>query len=266
MIFAAGLVIVAAATAVSAATPDLSGLSASCQTTVQSVLAGPASTCLGVSGLMGIATITANQSIVAPVNDWLTSTCAQPACTNATIDSLFSNITSGCSSDLTAAEVTNGTLTDIKEYIDQWYPVAREVACLKDSNNSNAFCITTTLKALENYISQPLSLDAFGLALAFAGTDVPKNLTCTSCVQAAYALIRPRLNDANRGTWDTFLGGQCGASYTNGTTPAGIIQSASTAPAGSSSPANGAMSLKTGVFGSAVAVLFGIAGAVTLVL
>lgn len=53
---------------------------------------------------------------------------------------------------------------------------------------------------------------------------------------------------------------------TAGTTPAGIVQSANTAPPESNTTANGAMSLKTGVFGSAVAIMLGVAGAVTLAL
>ncbi|KAF8595313.1 hypothetical protein BDV93DRAFT_528783 [Ceratobasidium sp. AG-I] len=267
MIFTAGLFLAAAA--VGASAQDLSSLSPSCQAAATGVLTGPAGTCLGVGGLLNIAMTPANESIVAPIDNWLTTTCAQPACTNATIDALISNVTTGCASDLSTAGVTNDSIAETKKYIENWYPVAREVVCLKDSNNSGAFCITSTLKAIESYINGSISANSISDAIynfGASGVEVPKNLICTSCVQAAYALIRPHLDDANRGTWDTYLGGQCGASYTNGTTPAGIIQSANTAPAGSTTSASGAMSLKTGVFGSAVAVILGVAGAVTLAL
>lgn len=265
MIFTAGLVAAAAV----GASAQLSGLSASCQSTAASVLTGPASTCLGVAGMMSIATTPANQSIITPVDNWLSSTCAQPACTNATIDALISNITTGCASDLSTAGVTSDSVADIKENIEYWYPVAREVTCLKDSNNSNKFCITTTLQAIESYVGEPLSLNNLNSLvprLAMSGGNIPTNLTCTDCVQAAYALIRPHLNDANRGTWDSYLAGQCGTSFTSGTSPSSIIQSANSATPGSSTTANGAVSLSAGLFGSAVAVMLGVAGAVTIAL
>lgn len=267
MIFTAGLFLAAAA--VGASAQDLSSLSPSCQAAATGVLTGPAGTCLGVGGLLNIAMTPANESIVAPIDNWLTTTCAQPACTNATIDALIYNITTGCGPDLSAAGATNESVAEMKVYIEKFYPVAREVVCLKDSNNSGAFCITSTLKAIESYINGPISANSISDAIynfGVSGVEVPKNLICTSCVQAAYTLIRPYLDNATQATSDAYLGGQCGSGYTNGTTPTGIIQSANTAPAGSTTSASGAMSVKTGVFGSAIAVILGVAGAVTLAL
>ncbi|KAG8723655.1 hypothetical protein FRC09_002317 [Ceratobasidium sp. 395] len=235
-------------------------VSPTCQNAFTNVLNGPAGTCLGVSSLMTVATTPANQSIIPPVNDWLTKTCAQPACTTEQLDGAYNTITSGCGDEW---GLTNGTAMDIKEYVDQWYRTGREVACLKDA--SDAFCITTTLKDIETYIGQPLSINAISTVipqLAMTGGQVPKNLTCTSCVQAAYVLIRPELNENNRGTWDTYLGGQCGSSFTTGSSPSNIKQSANSAPAGSSSggSGNGALSLSSGVFGTLATALLGVAG------
>ncbi|KAG8689447.1 hypothetical protein FRC11_002532 [Ceratobasidium sp. 423] len=259
MIFTTGLVVAAAIAGTSA--QSLSSLSASCQAAGAAVLTGPAAECLGVAGLVNVAMTSSNQSLVTPINSWLTTTCAQPACTNATIDTAISNITTGCQSDLNSAGLTSGTLQDITDYIKEWYPVGRQVACLKQNN---AFCVTTTLQAIENWVGQPLSKNTIQTVvpkLVSTGTEVPTNLTCTDCTKAAYALIRPHLNDANRGTWDNYVSGQCGSSYTDGTTPSGVVQSANSAIQGTS---NGALSSFGGW--STTALLAGVASLAALAL
>jgi hypothetical protein len=120
--------------------------------------------------------------------------------------------------------------------------------------------VTTTLQAIENWVGQPLSKNTIQTVmpnLLSNTTEIPANLTCTDCTKAAYALIRPHLNDANRGTWDNAVTGQCGSSYTggsplsicleiftnkllvDGSTPSGIVQSANSA---TQSTTNGAIS------------------------
>ncbi|CAE6345397.1 unnamed protein product [Rhizoctonia solani] len=257
MIFTTGLVVAAAVVGSSA--QSLTSLSASCQAAAATVLTGPGAECLGISGLVNIAMTSSNDSLITPINNWLTTTCAQPACTNATIDTVLSNITSGCSNDLNSAGVTTGTWEDITDYVKEWYPVGRQVACLK---NGNSFCVTTTLQAIENWVGQPLSKNTIQTVLprlVSTTTEVPTNLTCTDCTKAAYALIRPHLNDANRGTWDNTATGQCGSTYADGTTPSGIIESANSATQGSS---NGAVS-SIGSW-SATALLVGVASLAVL--
>ncbi|CAE6470651.1 hypothetical protein ACGC1H_003958 [Rhizoctonia solani] len=261
MIFTTALVVAAAAVGSSA--QGLSGLSASCQAAGAAILTGPAGTCLGVAGLVNVAMTNSSQSLVSPINSWLTSTCAQPACTNGTIDSALGNITSGCSTDLSTAGITSGTWSDISDYVKEWYSVGRQVACLKEGND---LCVTKTLQAIENWVGQPLSKNTIQTIipkLIATGTEVPSNLTCTDCTHAAYSLIRPHLSESQRGTWDSYVSGQCGSSggYTDGTTPAGIVQSANAAIQGSS---NGAISS----FGawSTTALLAGVASIAALAL
>ncbi|KAG9100024.1 hypothetical protein FRC06_004603 [Ceratobasidium sp. 370] len=261
MIFT-GLVVAAAIAGTSA--QGMGGVSSTCQSAATAVLSGPAGTCLGVSDLLNIALAPANQSLISPIDKWLTDTCAQPACTTETLDAAVSNITSGCQTDL---GLTSDDIVDVKQYIDEWYSTAREVACLKDTNAANAFCVTTTLQAIETYAGQPLSKSGIpGIILRFgsANAEIPKNITCTPCIQAAYALIRPKLNDANRGTWDNYLGGQCGSSYTSGSSPSSIQQSANTNPPQGSSKGNGALALSSGVLGTLTTALLGVAGVAVL--
>ncbi|KAG8791938.1 hypothetical protein FRC12_007775 [Ceratobasidium sp. 428] len=260
MIFTAGIVLAAAVAGTSA--QGLTSVSPTCQNAFTNVMNGPAGACLGVSSLMSVATTPADQSIIPPVNDWLTKTCAQPACTTEQLDGAYNNITAGCKNDF---GMTDGSIVDYKEYVDGWYGPGREIACLKDAGD--ALCVTTTLKGIEKYINQTLSINAISTVipqLAMTGGNVPKDLTCTPCIQAAYAIIRPKLNENNRGTWDAYLGGQCGSSFTTGSSPSNIKQSANSAPAGSGSggngSGNGALSLSSGVFGTLATALLGVAG------
>ncbi|KAG9100023.1 hypothetical protein FRC06_004602 [Ceratobasidium sp. 370] len=262
MIFAAGLVVVAAIAGTSA--QGQGSVSAACQSAATAVLAGPAGACLGVSDLLSVAMIPANQSLIQPLDKWLTDTCPQPACTSETLDAAFNNLTSGCQAEL---GFTTSIIAGFKAQIPEWYPTAQEVACLKDSNASDAFCMTTTFQAIETYIGLPLSksiLPAIVLRLESADAQIPKNMICTACAQAGYALIQPKLNDTNRGKWDSYLGGQCGSSFISGSSPSSIKQSANPSPPAGQSKGNGALALSLGVSSSLVTVLLGVAGVAAL--
>ncbi|KAG9123477.1 hypothetical protein FRC07_014892, partial [Ceratobasidium sp. 392] len=122
MILAAGIVVAAAIAGTSA--QGLSSVSATCQSAVTTVLAGPAGMCLGVAQLMAIETTPANRSIIPAVDNWANNICSQPACSSDVLDAAFNNITSGCQLDV-------GLDSSSKQEIEGWYPTAREVACLK---------------------------------------------------------------------------------------------------------------------------------------
>lgn len=266
MFFAAGLVV---AVAVGAAAQDLSSLSSSCQTVATNILTGPASTCLGINSLISVALTPKNQSIISPIDNWLKSTCPQPACTNATIDSVISNITTGCATDLTQIGVTSDDIQSMKPQIEGFYHIGREIFCLQDTSNANAYCLTTTLQAIQSYINETLSVNNIATIapkLSASSSDVPKDLICTPCIDKAYDILKPYLSNSDIQAADSYFSGLCGSSFTSGTAPTNIVQTASTATAASSNARSGAMSLKAGVFGSAVAVMFGVAGAVMIVL
>ncbi|KAG8735000.1 hypothetical protein FRC10_011089 [Ceratobasidium sp. 414] len=264
MIFAAGLVVAAAIAGTSA--QGTGGVSPACQSAATAVLAGPAGACLGVADLLNIAMLPANQSLVQPLDKWLTDTCPQPACTSAVLDAAFTNLTTGCHTEL---GFTTNIIGEFETWVAEWYPTARDVACLKDSNAGGAFCMTTTFQAIEKYIGMPLSkntLPMVVLGLESMKTPVPKDMICTACTQAAYALIRPKLNDTSRGTWDGYLGGECGSSFTSGSSPSSIQQGANNSPPQGSGAGqgNGALAVSTGVLGTLATALLGVAGVAVL--
>jgi len=266
MIFTTGLFVAATVVGVSAQNTIGGGynLSAPCQAAVANVLSGPAGTCLGVSGLVNMTTIQSGQSIVPATEAWLTTTCAQPACSNSTIDAVIANITTGCQSDLTSWGAGNVDVQTVQKLVETYYPPTREVLCLKDSNNSDQFCVITALKSLETMVNTTMSMGAFWqLAPAYRnlGPAAAKDFACTTCAQAAYGMVRPYLNPETQTTVDTQLNSLCGAGFTNTTAPPNIKKTATTS---TNSNSNGAMSVTA--FGSAAALVLGSVGALALLL
>ncbi|KAG8735002.1 hypothetical protein FRC10_011091 [Ceratobasidium sp. 414] len=242
-------------------------VSQSCQLALAGTVAGPAATCLGVPGLMNIAMIGGDEDIIPPIDAWLSTTCAQPACTNATIDAVIGNVTSGCKSDLAQWQVTDEDIQVVEGYIKEFYPPAREVACLKDSNASNQFCITESLRKFENLTGMPLTpnnLWNISPSVYSANSTITKSLTCTDCTKAAWNIIRPYLGGHAQAEVASQLDQICGSGFSNSTAPPSIQKTANVAvQAANNNSSNGATST---VFSSMVVVVLGVAGVFALVL
>ena len=81
-----------------------------------------------------VSLISGNSStaITPAVDNWLTGLCAAPACSNATITSVVSNVTAGCSTELSTEGVSTENNAQISALIQQYYPTVRSIACLKE--------------------------------------------------------------------------------------------------------------------------------------
>ena len=66
-------------------------------------------------------------SVITPVDAWLTGMCAQPACSDTAITALINNVTAGCSAEWALPGVQT-TVNTVK----QSYAVFRNVVCLKE--------------------------------------------------------------------------------------------------------------------------------------
>jgi len=207
--------VLAAAAIVGVSAQDMTNLTAPCQAAFQSVAQGPASQCLALPEFFQVGLIPADQSVIPEVDKWLVSMCAQSPCTNDTLGSAVDEITTGCAADFQGWGVSAETLGHVKGMVLEWYPTVREVACLKEGD---ALCVTSTLKLFETYIGVPLSRNNLAnLGPILAGlTEPPKTVLCTTCVQSAYKIIRPKL-DADTQSWlDSYLNGLCGPTFTGG--------------------------------------------------
>lgn len=154
--------------------------------------------------------ITANSSIVPPLDMYLVDVCNSAPCTNATLTSVANSIITGCTSDLANAKLSNATVLGIFGL----YPLAREVACSKTSmpfNGTNAtipispttynetggtFCVTSLLTELSAYIGVNLT-NSYVDTLILGGNStalrmiemIPRTALCSDCVFGAVDLI-----------------------------------------------------------------------------
>ncbi|KDR75769.1 hypothetical protein GALMADRAFT_248455 [Galerina marginata CBS 339.88] len=201
-------------------------LTSSCTTALTGIATNPdAAACLSPGSLISLAAGGANSSIITPINSWLTSLCSSPACSNDTIAAVVQNVTTGCATDLSGLGFNPSLTPSITSIIQQYYPTVRQVVCLKDGDTN---CITQTLTNVQNIVGT-LSLTNI-IKLASTSPDLPANVTCTNCVKAAYNIVGQNIPSLVSDSAPA-LQSQCGASFTDGTTPAGILQSASTSAA-----------------------------------
>ncbi|KAF9463877.1 hypothetical protein BDZ94DRAFT_1257666 [Collybia nuda] len=206
------------------------GLSDQCTRALSGIATSPdAAACLSPSSLVSVFLGSSNTSVVDPINGWLTSLCSSPACSNDTLAAIVTNATTGCAMELSALgfnAAESGAKEQITVAVQTYYPTLRKVICLKDGDTN---CVTQTLKNLESIIG-PLSVDNViqVVGKGFNFSAIPENMTCTNCIKEAYNVIKqdfPMLDDPET---TQAIQGQCSADFTDGKTPAGISQSATT--------------------------------------
>jgi len=200
------------------AIPGLSqlGVSSGCQSTLESLISSPAAACLNLPGTLAIFSTVANSSWIPATNTWLSNFCCADPCTSDALNSTLSIAADGCSAEL----ATFGVTTDeIIQEATTYFPIAKEAVCLRDSSQSNGLCAITTLNALQTALGgQPLTpavVEANYYLLLENNYALAKQLACTPCSSAAFALIQPALPQQFVTMIDSFVGDQCGANFTS---------------------------------------------------
>ncbi|KAF8893984.1 hypothetical protein BD779DRAFT_1467564 [Infundibulicybe gibba] len=212
-------------------------LSSGCTNTLTSIATNPdAASCLNLSALVPIFLGNSSSSIIDPVNNWVNGVCSSAPCSNATLSSVATNITTGCALELSALGVSSANASSLGPAIQQFYPTVRKIVCLKDSNTN---CITQTLTNVQSIVGTLSVTNIVGVVAKFGQVQLPANVTCTDCMKAAYNIIKTDVPDLVSDAASA-VQSQCGASFVDGNTPANIGQAAA-APATTSS-ASGSVS------------------------
>ncbi|KAK0461208.1 uncharacterized protein EV420DRAFT_1530896 [Desarmillaria tabescens] len=211
------------ASAVLGATLVSAQLSSSCVSALSVVSADPeASICLSLSSLIPLFG-NADTSIVDPVNTWVSSICAVGSCSNDTIAAVVGNLTSGCSTELTTIGLDTSQTEQNVVTAQEAYPTVRRILCLQDSDT---YCVTETLRGIESSVGTLSVNRIVSLIGAQSGlSSLPSNVTCSNCAKAAYNILKeadPGL--ADNGTES--IQSQCGESFTDGSSPSGITETA----------------------------------------
>ncbi|KAF8200958.1 hypothetical protein BJ912DRAFT_947698 [Pholiota molesta] len=211
-------------------------LSTACTNTLAVIAQNPdAASCLSPGSLVSLATGGANASVIPTINSWLTSVCGASACSNDTLAAVVQNVTSGCSTELSGLGLTSSVASSITPLVQQYYPTVRKVACLKDGSTN---CITQTLTNVQNIVGN-LTISNIMQIIANPPSTIPTNVSCTDCIKAAYNVVNQDVPSLISGAAPS-LQSQCGASFTDGTTPSNIVESLSTT-SGSTKPTSAAL-------------------------
>ncbi|KAF8274393.1 hypothetical protein EI94DRAFT_681244 [Lactarius quietus] len=159
-----------------------------------------------------------------PFQSWLTGLCSKDPCTNQTLATLVANITQGCSSDLSSLGINDSDPSSITASVQQYYPVVRQVACLKD-NNDNQLCVIDELYNIQNTTGTLSAADIFSLK-HIVPILTSQNVSCNNCTKEAYNTIITQYPQAITSDVNSTISNQCGADFIDGKTPAGISQTA----------------------------------------
>ncbi|TFK73967.1 hypothetical protein BDN72DRAFT_875452 [Pluteus cervinus] len=215
--------------------------SSGCTSTLTSVVADPNSACLDPGDLVPLF-LGSNSSIVQPLDTWIKTLCTLPACSNDTLASIVKTVASGCSAELTALGFQSSDTDEVVTAVQQYYPAVRQIACLKDGNT---VCLTETLTAIQD-VNGPLTFqEVVPIIEGDVSANLPTNITCSNCQKAAYNIIKAQLPIADDQVTDAAVQKECGASFTDGQTPAGIVESANASADAPKKNANDAHALFT---------------------
>ncbi|KAG1766952.1 hypothetical protein EDD22DRAFT_950280 [Suillus occidentalis] len=223
-----------------------SGLSSQCQSALLSTSASSSAACLNPSGLISlVVTNSATSSVISGVNTWISGLCSQAACSNSTLQTVVTDILTGCSTDLSSIGVDTTNSTAIVTSIQAAYPTVRQLVCLNDTSTStlcvpelltNIQSATTTL-SLNNIVSLVTKL------VSGQSTGIPSSAVCTNCTKAAYTVLSQGLPGI-ASTAQSSFSSECGANYTDGQMPSGIQEASSSTS--STTSTSGAIVLSVG--------------------
>jgi hypothetical protein len=214
-------------------------ISSACKTALGSITASPEAACLNPSALVSVVLV-GNSSIVAPIDTWLTGLCALGSCSNSSLSAIVTNFTTGCSSELSAIGFSSSSTSDLISAVEEAYPVARQIACLKDTS-ANKLCVTETLTTIQSMFGAITISGIPGIITNISSTtSLPGNITCTDCVKQAYNIVNKAYPDQSSDL-ATSLQSECGSNFTDGSSPSGISEIASGSTATSPSTSNAAL-------------------------
>ncbi|KAJ7076372.1 hypothetical protein B0H15DRAFT_864302 [Mycena belliarum] len=200
-------------------------LSSGCTDSLKGILNAPEAACLNPSALLTF--IVGTSDPIRVVDNWLTGLCSAGSCSNATLATVVTNITTGCASELSSAS-TAGVPETLTRIVQDVYPTVRSVVCLKD-DASNKLCVTEALQNIQGVVGT-LSASDFNLATLTA--DFQKviasasNLACTKCTKVAFSMAKPLLAQFQMQAVQG-LDAVCGPGFTDGSLD-GVSQTANT--------------------------------------
>jgi len=204
---------------------SIPSVSPGCRSALTGFMASPDAACLNPSALLSFAINPPTTSIVGTIGNWMTGICSSAPCSNQTLASVITNITNGCSAEYSTAVGSHQiTVPQVIQMVQEYYPVVREVACLKDSK-SNQLCVVESLQDIQGLVGNlsPSNVNNI-IPQVTSMTSIPTNLLCTDCSKEAYNIVAMDLPGlVSQVNLPSLLGGVCGANFTDGSTPPDVF-------------------------------------------
>lgn len=221
-------------------------LSSQCQSALLNTAASSSAACLNPSGLISLAITSSNSSSIIPgINPWLSGLCSQATCSNSALQTVVTDIISGCSTDLSSLRATTTNSTAIVASIRAAYPTVQQLMCLDDTSTST-FCVTevlTNIQSARTTLSLNNIVALVTKLVSGQSTGIPSSAVCTNCTKAAYTILSQGLPEI-ASTVQSSISSECGTNYTDGQMPSGIQETASNSSSTTSS--SGAIALSVG--------------------
>lgn len=193
-----------------------------CMTTLMNMLSDPNVACLNPSMLLPILISSGNDSLITPIDNWLTGMCASQACSSNTLSNVVTNLTAGCAAEfnLPPQSQVSQTVATVQKY----YATARKVACLASGNK---LCVTSELTLMQPSTGViNLSQSNVNSILLLGQFVYPPNITCTDCMHGAVTIINQDLPGVIPQASMTRASSTCGTSFVDGGIPPGLIETA----------------------------------------
>jgi hypothetical protein len=236
-------------------------LSQGCQNSLEGLLTSPDAACLNPSALLSFAVGNNAGNIQAAISTWLTGICSSGACTNQSIANVMTNLTSGCSNELSEFGISVSSIqSEAISIAQQVYPTVRQVACLKD-DSQNQFCALETINNLQTVIGNITDLTVLNLFMdaekLFA--NGVQNVACTDCMKESFSVAKSNFPSIVADA-EPEAQALCGASFLDGNLPSTISQTANNAvfsgsSSSSSSNSNAGFKVSYTAFGPSIVVL-----------
>ncbi|KIP02403.1 hypothetical protein PHLGIDRAFT_122504 [Phlebiopsis gigantea 11061_1 CR5-6] len=199
-------------------------ISSQCESALAGVLTDSGAACLNPTGLIPILQASNDTSLIAPLNTWDQAMCKSSVCTNATLASVTSDITSGCQTELGSLGLGNISSAELTTIVQQLYPSVREILCSQDTSN-NTLCPTEFLTNLQSVTGTftLASAETFLNQVVSSGVpNIPKSVECTDCTKQWYNIIKAAFPDVVSSDAESNVSGTCGSDFVNGQTPSDV--------------------------------------------
>ena len=221
-----------------------------CMNTLLAIGNNPDASCIAPNLLLPILVGAGNSgdSVVSPIDAWITGMCGQPACSSDVLGSIIKNVTAGCSAEFGLPQVQ-----DTLNAVTQGYATFRSSVCLKDGQTN---CVTQTLKNMESaWGTMTLNDKNIGDIANGIKKGLPSSVLCTDCMKGMFTLVEQDIPGTFSDSSKAYATKTCGDSFTDGGLPPNLFQSAvgvvpednTPAPVSSSAPTTTSSATSTSV-------------------